>query len=177
MKKFYCVLLLICTVLSASGCADLLPAQTPRETVFPIDAYHLQITADSSFKSVEVSNFDLQITNGSVYLSVMGYHYIDLPTDSAPIDYYNFHNEDMFSRRQNVAVIEEAKTESSAERTLIRTLYSAEKDGVKNYYASYLVDFPEAGVFAWVLVTSTPSYMQNNSAALHEIVCSLTPAA
>ena len=53
-------------------------------------------------------------------------------------------------------------------------MYSAERDGVKNYYVTYLVDIPLEETFAWVLVTAAPSYLDNNQEYLHNIVCSLT---
>ena len=52
-------------------------------------------------------------------------------------------------------------------------MYSAERDGTKNYYGSYLIDFPEEETFAWVLITATPSYFESNRETLHNIVCSL----
>ena len=83
-------------------------------------------------------------------------------------------NEDLFSRRTAVTVIEEAKTQSQAKQVVTQALYSAEKDGVKNYYATYLIDLADAETFAWVLVTAMPSYLDDNQEYLHNIVCSLT---
>ena len=46
---------------------------------------------------------------------------------------------------------------------------------MKNYYATYLLDFPEAETLAWVLITATPSYLDANRESLHNIVCTLKP--
>lgn len=184
MKKAIIFLLTVCMVLSAAGCtlpidslSSTKPTETtppkPEETVFNIDTYHLKLTADSTFSENTGGSFDLQITNGHAYVSVMAYHYIDLPTGVTPQDVLEMQNEDLFSKREHVTTIEETKTESNAQQTITHGLYSAERDGVKNYYASYLVDLPEAEVFAWVLVTAVPSYLVENQEFLHNIVCSL----
>ena len=187
MKKAFVVLLTVCMLLSAAGCTlpidsvsstkptETTPPTKPAETVFPIDTYQLKITADSTFSEKTGGSFDLQITNGSTYVSVMAYKHIDLPTGLTPQDVWGKQNEQLFGKRENVATVEETKTESTAQKSITHALYSAEKDGVKNYYASYLVDFPAEQTFAWVLVTAMPSYFVENQAYLHNIVCSLTP--
>ena len=177
MKKVIVMFLMACMLFSAAGCS--VPNDTdslfkPTEAVFSIDNYHLQITADSTFQEKTGGNYDLQITNGSTYISIMAYKYMDLPENVTPLDVYDMQNEDLFSKRTAVTVIEEAKTQSLSQRTITHALYSAEKDGVKNYYASYLIDLPDAETFAWVLVTAMPSYLSDNRDLLHDIVCSLT---
>ena len=177
MKKFLIGLLAVCMVFSAVGCSvlnDVAPQVQPTEKKFSIDSYGLQITADSTFQEKTGGSFDLQITNNDAYISVMAYPYIDLPQDLTPLDVFDMQNEDLFSKRTAVAVIEEAKTQILSQYTITQALYSAENDGNKNYYASYLIDFPDEEVFAWVLVTAMPSYMERNRESLHNIVCSLT---
>lgn len=178
MKKVIIVLLLIaCMLFSAAGCSvtrDTTSLSKPTEAVFSIDNYQLQITADSTFQEKTGGNYDLQITNGNTYISIMAYKYIDLPENLTPLDVYDMQNEDLFSKRTAVTIIEETKTQSLSQCTITHALYSAEKDGVKNYYASYLVDLPDEETFAWVLVTAMPSYLDNNRDYLHNIVCSLT---
>lgn len=168
MKKLTLLLLIVCMLFSAAGCSalnDVADLISPTEEVFSIEGYRLQITADSTFKTNTGGNFDLQITNGKAYISIMAYKYIDLPEDTTPQDVYDVQNEDLFSKRTNVTAIEESETQA---------LHSAEKDGVKNYYATYLIDLPDAETFAWVLVTATPSYFENNKEYLNNIVYSLT---
>lgn len=159
MKKLMVFLLVAC-LLAGCGAAN----QTASEKVFTVDGYNLQLTADSSFYQNTGGSFDLQITNDHAYISIMAYKYIDLPDGMTPLDAYQVQNEDIFSRRTNVTAIEEGQT---------RGLYSAERDGVKNYYATYLIDLPEHETFAWVLVTGAPSYVENNREYLDGIVDSL----
>ena len=186
MKKAIILLLTAFMLFSTVGCTipiDSLSSSKPtesspskpKETVFPIDSYHLQITADSTFSQNTGGSFDLQITNGSAYISIMAYKYIDLPTGLTPLDVLKKQNEDLFSKRNNVTTVEDVKTQSTSQQSITHALFSAERDGVKNYYASYLVDFPAEQTFAWVLVTATPSYFVENQEYLHNIVCSLTP--
>ena len=177
MKKVIVFLLLTCILFSAAGCSVLEKADSllkPTDVVFAIDSYQLQITADSSFQEKTSGSFDLQITNGSSYISIMAYRYMDLPDSVTPLDVYDMQNEDLLGKRTAVAVMEETKTETVSRHTVTQTLYSAEKDGVKNYYASYLIDFSEEETLAWVLVSATPSYLTDNREYLDNIVCSLT---
>lgn len=187
MKKAFILLMTVCMLLSAAGCTlpidsvsstkpeETTPPTKPAETVFSIDSYQLKITADSTFFDKTGGSFDLQITNGRAYVSVMAYKYIDLPSGLTPLDVLDMQNEDIFSKRTNVTTVEETTTESTSQKSITHALYSAEKDGAKNYYASYLVDFPAEQTFAWVLVTAMPSYFVENQEYLHNIVCSLTP--
>lgn len=172
MKKVAVIILAVCMLLS--GCSvleDVTPFIEITEKGFSVEDYGLQITADSTFRENTGGSFDLQITNDDAYISVMAYKYIDLPEDTTPADVFDMQNDDLLSKRTAVNVIEEATTEGA----ITKALYSAEKDGVKNYYGSYLMDFPEAQTFAWVLVTAVPSYFESNRAYLDGIVCSLIP--
>ena len=65
-------------------------------------------------------------------------------------------------------------TSSFENYTITKAMYSATKEGTKNYYATYLIDFPKDEIFAWVLITAVPSYMESNLERLDNIVCSLT---
>lgn len=177
MKKVIVFVLIACMLFSAVGCSALSETASllkPTETVFSIDSYHLQITADSSFYDKTGGSYDLQITNGKAYISIMAYQYIDLPEGTTPQDVYTVQNEDLFSRRTAVTTVEETKTQTHSDQVITYAMYSAEKDGIKNYYATYLVDLPNDEALAWVLITATPSYLDNNREYLHNIVCSLT---
>lgn len=178
MKKRILVLLMaVFLLLSAAGCSMPNGASpvAPTEAVFSVENYPFQITADSTFRENTGGSFDLQITNDRCYVSIMAYAYIDLPSDTTPLDVFAMQNEDLLNRREAVTLIEEAATQTTDRCVLTQALYSAEKDGTKNYYATYLLDFPQDQVFAWVLVTAAPSYLTNNREMLHNIVCSLTP--
>lgn len=173
MKKVMVFLLAVCMLFSAVGCSALSELAS-QETVFSVGGYDLQITADSSFREQAESNFDLQLSNNKCYISIMAYEYIDFPEGTTARDIYTFHIEDLLGKRSNVAVIEEETTQTLSQKNIIQALHSAERDGVKNYYASYLIDLPEKEACAWVLVSATPSYLNNNREYLHNIVCSLS---
>ena len=177
MKKAIILLLAVCILCSAAGCSginDISSLSSSAEKVFTLDSYHLQITADRTFQENTGGSFDLQITNENAYISIMAYHYIDLPENTTGQDVYDLQNEDLFSKREAVTLIEGDETQTLSQGTVTYGLHSAERDGVKNYYATYLVDLPEKETLAWVLVTAIPSYYQNNMEYLHNIVCSLT---
>lgn len=176
-KRILVFFLAVFLLLSAAGCSmpENVSPVVPTETVFSVENYPLQITADSTFRENTGGSFDLQITNDRCYVSIMAYAYIDLPSDTTPLDVFTLQNQEILNRREAVTLIEEAATQTTARYLLTQALYSAEKDGTKNYYATYLLDFPQDQVFAWVLVTAAPSYLTGNREMLHDIVCSLTP--
>lgn len=177
IKKLICVVLLICILLSLTGCSVLNIAKSftePTEMVFAIDGYDLQIKADSSFSEKTEGDFDLQITNGDCYISIMAFKRIDISDSLTPLDVFDMQNETLFGQRSAVKVIEDAKTQALPEKSITNALYSAEKDGVKNYYATYLIDFTDGEVFVWALVSAMPSYLDENKEYLHNIVCSVS---
>ena len=178
MKKLLAFFLAVGMMCSIAGCSlseDILSAIQPQEKLFLLEDYDLQIVADSTFADKTGGSFDLQITNDNAYISLMAYPYIDLPEGVTPLDVLELQNDDITSKRDNVAVVEERKTQAISQGEVVYMVYSAQKDGVKNYYATYLVDFPEAEICVWVLVTATPSYYTSNTDYLHNIVCSLSP--
>ena len=172
MKKIIVFLLLACLLVSAAGCSVL----EAKEKVFSIEDYGLQLTADDTFNTVaDSSNFDLYITDENVYIGVMAYKYVDLPESVTPADVYTLQNEDFFGKRTNVQKIEEEFTESISWGTKTQGLYSAERDGNKNYYATYLIDMPGEETVSWVLISSLPSYFISHSGELDAIASSLRP--
>lgn len=165
MKRINAALALVLLAAIFCSCS----AQTKS---FTVSDYGITVEC-SGFHDCKSENWDLQLYDQRAYFSVMAYYYVDLAEGQTPKEIYDFSNEDIFSRRENVSVVIE-ETELTAEgKTVIKTRYSAEKDGNKNYYDSYLVDFPDKGVFAWVLVTSVPSYLEKNGPGFDEYVKSM----
>ncbi len=179
MKKVMVFLLAVCVLWSAVGCSALGNIHSSAEPVrktFLLESYSLQIMADESFYEKTGGSFDLQLTNDSAYISIMAYKYSDLPEGTTARDVYDIQNQDIFSKRDAVTEIEKTETFSLPQGEAIYGVHTAERDGSENYYATYLIDLPEAEILAWVLVTALPSYYQNNKEHLHNIVCSLTAA-
>ena len=179
MKKTMFILLAVCMLWSAAGCSALGGIHTPTEPArktFLVENYALQIMADDTFYEDTGGSFDLQITNGNSYVSIMAYRYSELAEGTTARDVYDIQNEDIFSKRVAVTEIEKTETFSLPQGEVIYGLFSAERDGSKNYYASYVIDLPEKETLAWVLVTAIPSYFHNNREHLNNIACSLTAA-
>lgn len=174
MKKLITALMIIVLVISAAGCgiADI---SIPQKKVFTIDAYNLQITANSTFYESTDGELDIQITNDKARISVFAYCYDDLSQNITPLDIYELQNEELFNKRDNVTIIENAETQSFENRSVTKALFSGERNNVKNYYAAYLIDFPNEEVCAWVLVTSAPSHFKAKREYYNSIVCSLKP--
>lgn len=137
---------------------------------FEVEDYGITLTASKDWEKSEETPFDLQIGDGNSYLSIMAYDKIDLADDQTPEDIYKWHNEDLFGRRDNVELVEEPITYTGNGKTITRAMYSAERDGMKNYYCSCLVTFEGGDVFAWVIMTGTPSYLVKHLDSMLEIV-------
>ncbi len=167
MKKRMVILgVLMLAVTMLTGCLPLMVREELQESLveeekFTVDGYGITITTPGNWEKEEDTSFDIQLHDGQAYFGVMAYRLIDLPEGGVPKDYYDWHNEDIFSRRENLKVIEEAVTESCNGKTITRAVYSAERDGNKNYYYSCLVTFDDSDVFAWVIVTAVPSEFEN----------------
>jgi len=100
VKKVIIFLLTVSLLFCASSCAFLDGISSLFETtdkVFEVEGYDLQIKADSTFYKTDADNLDLQITNDDAYISILAYEYIDLPTDTTPLDVYYIQNEDLFN--------------------------------------------------------------------------------
>lgn len=178
MKKALIILLAVCMLWAAVGCTALGGANAPTEPerkTFLVPGYNLQIMADDTYSEKTGGSFDLQLTNNSAYISVMAYNYSDLDEGTTARDLYDFHNEDITSKRDAVNTVEETYAFTLPQAEVIHGVFTAEKEGNKNYYASYLFDFPEKETVAWVLVTAIPSYYENNKEHLNNMACSLAP--
>ena len=82
----------------------------------------------------------------------------------------------LLGKRDNVTALEAIKTQTLPGCNISYEMFSAEKDGVENHYATYLMDFPDSRICAWVVITATPSYMTKNRETLHNIACTLSSA-
>lgn len=175
-RTFKCLLAMAALSLSLTGCLPLdLATATYDEKEFTIEDYGVSFTATTEWEESEDTPFDLQISDNNSYFSVMAYNQIDLAEDQTPESIYEWHNEDIFSRRENVKIIEDYTTYTNNGKTITSTLYSAEFDEGKNYYYSFLVTFDDnEDVFAWVLVTGVPSYISNHKDDYIEIVNTMT---
>ncbi len=178
IRKLIGIILILCSLLCVAGCAGVgggSPAEPTRVT-FAVEGYGLQIMADDTFENNTGGEWDMQLTNDECYISVMAYKYAELTEDLTPQNVYKLQNDSFLEKRTNVRELEKEFTEVIEGRTVTVKLYSAERDGVENYYASYLLDIPESEVCAWLLISTTPSYFEENREHLNNIACSLSAA-
>lgn len=170
VSLFMCIVMLSSVLLS--GCS--LAKTTNKVAIdkeFFIDYYNISFTASQEWSETDQNNFDLQITNGDSYFSVMTYYTIDLPAGDTPESIYAWQNEDLFSRRENVEIVEDERIIISDGKIITATMFSAERDETKNYYYSCLVQLGDnEDVFSWIIVTALPSYMQKNKDVFLDIM-------
>ena len=167
---FLCIVLMSSFLLS--GCNLIKSENTASmDKEFFIDYYNVSFTATQEWSQTDQDNFDLQLTNGEAYFSVMTYYTIDLPVGDTPENIYAWQNEDLFSRRENVETVEDERIIISDGKIITATMFSAERDGKKNYYYSCLVQLGNnEDVFSWIIVTALPSYMQKNKDVFLDIM-------
>ncbi|MDD5111384.1 MAG: hypothetical protein PHG85_02455 [Candidatus Altiarchaeota archaeon] len=145
-------------IILLSGCINEEGNTTPKENIFLIEDYDISFSFPKDWEKVTEDNpFDLQCTNSKSYASVFAYRKIDLGEGQTPLTLFESQNEDLFSKRGNVKVISEKKVSEFENKKIHSVLYSAEKEGVKNYYYCNLIEFEDADVFAWLLFTAVPS--------------------
>lgn len=179
-KGLICVILVL--TLCVCGCGiselkdydvkdDIVKENDVEDKEFVIDYYNISITTDYTWSDTERTNWDLQLTNTNSYISIMAYYEIDLAEGQTAIDIYEWQNDDVLNKRENVKVIEPLEVIDTDDKKFTTTLYSAENDGMKNYYYSILVEFDEhEDVFAWVLITASPSYFAKNKENYLDII-------
>jgi len=121
--------------------------------------------------SEDMGPFDLRCFNGSAYFNTFLYYPIDLSKGQAPYEIYQLQTDDLLSRRDNVEKIGDEKQFDLKDKHITLQMYSAEKEGIKNYYYSTLVEFKEEdSPFLWVLFTSVPSYALEHQQEWEEIL-------
>ena len=175
MKKLSLTAFLLALLLAFSSCMTLTDVLDPKEKLFTLEDYPVSFTATTAFKEVsDRGEWDIQITDGRVYFGVMAYDPVDLSEGQTPEEIYKLQNDHLFGRRENVQVMVEENTSALSGKSITHTRYSAEREGSKNYYESYLVTFGEDQTFCWVLITGLPSYIEKEGGHLRTVVESLS---
>ena len=147
------------------------------DVVFPVHGYDLQITADERYEDVtEKGDFDLQLKESDAYISIYAFNPEDLSEGQTQKDLYYLQNQNLFSLRTDLKIIENESTENADKKTITRTLYQAKNMGAKNVYDCYLFEFEATDTFAWVLITTTPANYEVNGKYLRNVVYSLEPS-
>lgn len=161
-KKGSVCLAAILLLILCAGCS-LLTGRVRRDRNFEIEDYGITFTAAGDWEEVEDTPFDIQITNSKSYLGIMAYGEQDLFPEQTAQEVYDWQNSDLFSRRENVEVVEQYQEYHAGGKTIGSTMFSAERDKNQNYYLSCLVRFDNRDdIFAFVMITGTPSYIQNS---------------
>jgi hypothetical protein len=153
--------LVLVAMILLTACMGSIPAA---ENTFLIKDYNISFTFPKDWSQVTKDTpYDLQCTNGDSYASIFTYYKIDLSEGQTPLDIYNLQKDDLFSKRENVKEVSGEEVIETDNKLIHSVLYSAENDGIKNYYYCNLIEFSEdAEVFAWVVFTAIPSYAVAN---------------
>lgn len=155
------ILLMVLTMVMITGCTSNLKKN--EEKNFVIEDYNISFSFPEKWDKVTDTQFDLQCTNGNSYASIFVFDKIDLAEGQTPLDVYYAQNDDIMSKRENVKIVSEEKVNDVENKQIRSIMYSGENEGLKNYYYSNLIEFEENDdVFAWILFTAMPSYVESN---------------
>lgn len=172
IKKFILINIILILVMSLCGCinygyyfgqysylAELNKANKDKE--FTIDDYGLSFTATEKWEIDDnPGEFDIQIKDGDSNISIMAYYSSEIPDGWTSEYTYEWQNEELFRKRDNVSEVEPLQVIESEGKTIFTTMISAEREEVKNYYYSCLVQFDDnEDVFAFVIFNGVPSHI------------------
>lgn len=146
--------------------------ESQQPTVFLVEDYGVQVDAPAGWEKTDAENLDLQLYNASIgsYMSMYAYADIDLAQGETVEDLFASQTASLLDSRENVEQVEETTRESADGKTIMTTLYSAERDGNKNYYRFYMLDFENSDKMAWILFTGLPSTIQAHQSELRALV-------
>ncbi len=177
LKKLLLSILIISIALfSGYGVVRSVIGEAEKNEEFFIEDYNIMVTTPSGWEGDFDTNFDLQCLSpkGDTYLSVFAYTYLDYSEDETPIEFFKKQNDGVLLKRDNVVTIEEISKTEFDNRVIYSSLHSAERDGTKNYYNSYLIDFYYDERLVWVLCTGMPSVIDREQTNLEQIITDIT---
>ncbi len=142
------------------------------ERAFAVGDYGVNVLISGDWKKTDATNFDLQLSSDeyAANLSVFVFYKVDLSSDETAEDMYNEQNDMLFENRQNISAVGEAMIKKSGTKTIYAKTTSAENNGSKNYYRTYMIDDSESKILVWVMINSVPSDMEKNTEYFDGIV-------
>lgn len=160
MSRFKVLLSFLVMVFLMTGCSGI----AEEDQIMQVEGYDLNLTLPGNWEKVTKENpYDLYCTNGSAYMGMFVYYNIDLPEGETPDQIYDYQIEDLFAQRENMKIVEEKAVEVTNGKTITSTMYSAEREGTKNYYYCNLIQFEgDVDRFMWVIFTGLPSYAEKH---------------
>lgn len=162
MKRFLAFLLLV-TMFSLSGCAG----QTQS---FTIDAYGVGLKTPEGWSVEEDSAFDLQLSNGASYMSLMAYHRDEV--DMSPAEVHAWHDESLLEERENVRELEAETTGELGGKKVTTVVYAAGLEGEENYYSSSMVELSE-DLILWMVVSGPVDEFEADRDMIRDVIASL----
>ncbi len=152
------------------------PTSVTAERTFAVGDYGVNVSVKGDWAKTDAENFDLQLSSNKygANLSVFVFYKVDLANGTTAEDMFDEQNDSLFESRQNVTTVSELKSETVGTKTVLAKTTSAEKNGNKNYYRTYLVDEKDSKVFVWIMINSMPSDMEKNTEYFDGIVKNVT---
>lgn len=144
----------------------------PKEVTFNIEKYGITVIGNDNFEESTSGSWDLQITNQKVNISIMVFNIDEIVEDGTQKSIYDLQNKDLLSKRENTTTAEAETITQMSDKKITKTVFSGDRDGIKNYYASYLIEFSNSETFAWGLINGTPEDIGEDLRALEEILLS-----
>lgn len=163
MKKS-CIWLLILSMLVISGCVS-------ATKHFSIDAYGISLKMPEDWAAVEDSTFDLQLSNGTAYMSLMAYRRDEVDMSTSEIQ--RWHDDALLGSREGVRVIEDERSEEIDGKTVQTMVYGYTLDDTENYYYSTITALNDT-TFVWLVVTAPMKDLDEDRDMIRAMLVSLS---
>lgn len=172
IKKILAIMLALSLYTTLSADTDKLVNQVEKTEAFQVSNYEVWIVVPSDWEESETENLDLQLqkSKSNIILSAYGFLEMDLAEGQHVQDYFEMQNEYLLSKRDNIIELEPISSIDDAEKTIYSVLYSAERDGIKNSYNFFFIDFKNTDNLVWIVFTGVPSVIKKNKDSINDII-------
>lgn len=164
-------ILLLLSVVMLTGCNS---NKGKLVNKFVIDNYNMSFTFPKEWSKITSETpYDLQCTDGYSYASIFTYYDDVVSEGETTMDIYYMQMDDIFKETENIESIADEVVTELEDKTIHSQMFTADKDGVANYYYFNLVESKQdKNVFAWVMFTALPDYAKVNQNLWDKIVAS-----
>lgn len=160
IKRLFFIISILGTIILLNGCIKRVNS-TEDIQLFEVKGYDIIFSMPGNWRENICANeeIDMQCNDGNSYMITFAYNKTDLAKNQVPKDIYDFHTNDIMTKRDNIVIDNKENMRKIGGKTIISNFFTGEINGNKNCYYINLVDFGEkSDKFVCVLFTAKPSY-------------------
>ena len=147
------------TMLLSCGCVNRNNKNAKQEQTYTVEGHDIAITLSGEWRQSfsENENISIQFTDNHSYLTIIAYQRNTLPEDKTAEKLYEFHKNDIISKRKNVKTEVKKQTRMIKGKTITSEYIIADFDDIKSGYYINLIEFDKnKEQLAFVLFTAQP---------------------